>query len=78
MNKLKKLAVAVLAVAGVAMTGLAGCTSMQVADLARAEGAPVHEETRQADETKVSRPLSGYGYMGGYRYRRFAAVAKAT
>ena len=68
MNKLKKLALAVLAVAG-----LSGCTSMQVADLAKVEGAPV-----QSDETKVSRPLSGYGYMGGYRYRRFAAVVKAT
>ena len=74
MNKIKKLAVAVLAVAA-----LSGCTSMQVADLARVEGASVKaEETKQAEETKVSRPLSGYGYMGGYRYRRFAAVVKAT
>ena len=68
MNNIRKLAVAVLAV-----TGLTGCTSMQVADLARAEGAPA-----QAEETRVSQPLSGYGYMGGYRYRRIAAVAKAT
>ena len=68
MNKLKKLAVAVLVV-----VGLSGCASAQIADLARAESTPV-----QADETKVSRPLSGYGYMGGYRYRRFAAAAKAT
>jgi hypothetical protein len=68
MNKFRKLAAAVLAVAG-----LAGCTSMQIADLARAEGAPVRSE-----ETKVSRPLSGYGNMGGYRYRRFAAVVRAT
>jgi hypothetical protein len=68
MNNMKKLAVAVLAVAA-----LSGCTSMQVADLARVEGTPA-----QADEAKVSRPLPAYGYMGGYRYRRLAAVAKAT
>ncbi len=65
MNTMKKLAVAVLAVAA-----LSGCSSMQVSDLARAGATPV-----QAEETKVSRPLPGYGYMGGYRYRRFAAVA---
>ncbi len=68
MNRMKKLAVAVLAVAG-----LSGCTSMQVADLARVEAAPVQNE-----EARVSRPLSSYGTMGGYRYRRFTAVAKAT
>lgn len=71
MNKVKKLAVAVLAVAG-----LSGCTSMQIADPGAADGAQAR--TVQGEETKVSRPLSGYGYMGGYRYRRFAAVAKAT
>ena len=60
-NKMKKLAAAVLAVAG-----LSGCTSMQVADLAP-----------QAEETKVSRPLPGYDYLGGYRIRRFAAMPAA-
>ncbi len=65
MGTMKKLAVAVLAVAA-----LSGCASTQVADLARADSAPV-----QVEETRVSRPLPGYGYMGGYRYRRFAAVA---
>ena len=68
MNKMKKLAVLVFAV-----VGFSGCASTQVADLARADGM-----SAQTDETKVSRPLSGYGNMGGYRYRRFAAVAKAT
>lgn len=67
MDRFRKLAVAVVAVAGVS-----GCASMQVADLARPQGAPA-----QVEETKVSRPLSGYGNMGGYRYRRLAAVAKA-
>jgi len=64
-NKMKKLAVAVLAAAG-----LSGCSSMQVAELSRSEGA-----SAQAEETRVSRPLPAYGNMGGYRYRRFAAVA---
>jgi hypothetical protein len=68
MNNIKKLAVLVFAVAG-----FSGCATTQVAELATAQGAQA-----PADETKVSRPLSGYGYMGGYRYRRFAAVAKAT
>lgn len=64
MNKTKKLALAALAVAA-----LSGCTSMQVSQLARPD-APV-----QAEEVKVLRPLQSYGTMGGYRYRRFAAVA---
>ena len=46
-NKMKKLAAAVLAVAG-----LSGCTSMQVADLARTDAKPA-----QAEEAKVIRPL---------------------
>jgi uncharacterized protein YceK len=64
-NKTKKLALAVLATAV-----LSGCSSMQVAELSRAGAVPA-----QAEETKVMRPLPGYGSMGGYRYRRFAAVA---
>jgi hypothetical protein len=67
MNKMKKLAVAVLAVAA-----LSGCASAQIADLARADGMKP-----QAEEAKVSRPLPAYGYMGGYRYRRLAAVTVA-
>ena len=66
-NKMRNLAAAVLAVAG-----LSGCTSMQVADLARTDAKPA-----QADEAKVIRPLQSYGSMGGYRYRRFAAVPAA-
>jgi hypothetical protein len=67
-NNVKKLAAAVLAVAG-----LSGCTSMQVADLARTDAKP-----EQAEEAKVMRPLQSYGTMGGYRYRRFAAVSVAS
>jgi hypothetical protein len=66
-NKMKKLAAAVLAVAG-----LSGCTSMQVSELARADPMPA-----QAEESKVMRPMQSYGSMGGYRYRRFAAVPAA-
>ena len=64
-NKMKKLAAAVLAAAA-----LSGCSSMQVSELARADATPA-----QADESRVSRPLPGYNAMGGYRMRRFAAVA---
>ena len=70
-NKTKKLALAVLAVLGAA--ALSGCTSMQVSELARTDATPA-----QAEETKVMRPLQSYGSMGGYRYRRFAAVAAAS
>lgn len=69
MNKTKKLALAVFAVAG-----MSGCTSMQVASLASADQAPASA----AVEQKVSRALPSYGSMGGYRYRRFAAVAAAS
>ena len=64
MNKMKKLAVAVVAVAG-----LSGCASTPVAELAAAELAqpPVAEK-------KVIRALPSYGNMGGYRYRRFTVV----
>ena len=65
MEKMKKVAFAVLAV-----IGMSGCASTQVADLARADA-----EQAQAAEHKVSRALPSYGSMGGYRYRRLAAVA---
>ena len=65
MNNTKKLALAVLAAAA-----LSGCTSMQVAELGRTDAKPA-----QAEEAKVMRALPSYGSMGGYRYRRFAAVA---
>ena len=67
MNKMKKLAVLVFAVAG-----FSGCASTQVSGPDRTVALPA------AAERNVSQPLSGYGYMGGYRYRRIAAVAKAT
>jgi outer membrane lipoprotein SlyB len=63
MNKnLKKLAVAALAVAG-----LAGCATTQTVSRSAPDGA-------QAAERQVSRPLRSYGSLGGYRYRRFVAV----
>ena len=68
MNKMKKLAVAFLAVAG-----LSGCASTQIADLARHDPAPAVEQQPQ-----VSRATQNYGSMGGYRYRRFAAVAPSA
>jgi PBP1b-binding outer membrane lipoprotein LpoB len=73
MNKMKKLAYAVFAV-----VGMSGCTSMQVASLASADQAPASVAQKQAVEHKVSRALPSYGSMGGYRYRRFAAVAAAS
>ena len=68
MNNMKKLAVAFLAVAG-----LSGCASTQIAELARHEPAPAVVEQPQ-----VSRATASYGSMGGYRYRRFAAVAPSA
>lgn len=62
MTRMKKLAVAVLAVAG-----LSGCATNQVAGGSRPDAAPVAEQ-------QVLRSLPSYGSMGGYRYRRFAAV----
>lgn len=64
MNKMKKLAVLVFAV-----VGFSGCASTQVAGPDRAGAAPA--------EQSVSRALPSYGYMGGYRYRRLAAVTVA-
>ena len=69
MNKMKKVAVAVFAVAA-----LSGCASTQVAELARPDR-PVVAEPQQAT---VSRATQSYGSMGGYRYRRFAAVAPSA
>jgi hypothetical protein len=66
MNNTKKLAIGFFAV-----VGLSGCASTQIADLARHDPAP-------AAEQKVSRPTQSYGNMGGYRYRRFAAVAPSA
>lgn len=65
MEKMKKLAFAVFAI-----IGISGCASTQVADLARPDAAPA-----QVADQKVIRALPSYGSMGGYRYRRFAAVA---
>lgn len=68
MNKMKKMAVAVFAVAA-----LSGCASTRVAGPSGADAAqpPVAEK-------KVLRALPSYGTMGGYRYRRFAAVAASS
>ncbi len=68
MNKMKKLAFAVIAVAG-----MSGCASTRIAELAGAN-VPV----ANAVEPQVLRPVQSYGTMGGYRYRRFAAVAAAS
>jgi hypothetical protein len=71
MNKMKKTAFALCA--GLAVCGMSGCASTQVASLAHADAAqaPVAEQ-------KLSRALPSYGSMGGYRYRRFAAVAATS
>lgn len=66
MDKMKKLAVAVLAVAG-----LSGCATGRNADLSKTEAAP-------AVEQQVSRPTQSYGSLGGYRYRRFVAVSASA
>lgn len=68
MKKMKMLAVSVFAV-----VGFSGCASTQIADLARVNAAPA-----PVAEPQVLRPLQSYGSMGGYRYRRFAAVAAAS
>ncbi len=68
MNKMKKLAVLVFAVAG-----FSGCASTQVASPDRMDAA-----SAKPAEQAVSRALPSYGNMGGYRYRRFAAVTSAT
>ena len=68
MNNTRKLAVAVLAVAG-----LSGCASTRIAELARTEAAPAAVEQHE-----VSRPAQSYGSMGGYRYRRLVKVTIAA
>ena len=67
MNKMKKLAVLVFAVAV-----FPGCASTQVAGPDRVDAAPA-----KTAEQSVSRALPSYGSMGGYRYRRLAATAVA-
>jgi hypothetical protein len=71
MNKMKRLACA--ACAGLAIAALGGCATTQVAGVASTDAAPARMEERM-----VLRPLPSYGTMGGYRYRRFAAVAVAS
>lgn len=66
MNKMKKLAVAVLAVAA-----LSGCATTRTAE-------PVKAYAEPAAEQQVSRPTRSYGSLGGYRYRRFVAVSIAA
>ena len=68
MDSVKKLAFAVIAA-----IGLSGCASTQIAQLAGAEPAPA-----PVAEQKVLRALPSYGAWGGYRHRRFAAVAAAS
>jgi uncharacterized protein YceK len=67
MNKMKKLAVLVFAVAG-----FSGCASTQVSSMAR----PDAPQARAA-EPQVMRPMQSYGSLGGYRYRRFASASAA-
>lgn len=67
MNRMKKLAVAVLAV-----LGFSGCASTQLAGVAQSDAAQA-----PVAQTKVSRAMPSYGSMGGYRYRRLVAVAAA-
>ena len=69
MNKTKKLAVALLAVAS-----LSGCASTQVAELASGRDMQAAPQAQIA-EPRVSRALATYGSRGGYRYRRFASAA---
>jgi uncharacterized protein YceK len=66
MDKARKFAVAVLAVAG--LSGCASTRSMDAEqqDVARGAAAPAQQQ--------VSRPAQSYGSMGGYRYRRLVAV----
>jgi len=65
MNRMKKLAVAVLAAAAVS-----GCANTPAADRAQSEAAP-------AAEKRVLKALPSYGSLGGYRYRRFASAASS-
>jgi hypothetical protein len=71
MKKMNKLAFAVCA--GLAAFGSFGCASNQVAELSGPDAAQP-----PAAERTVIRALPSYGSMGGYRYRRFAAVSTAS
>ena len=71
MNRMKKSVFAVCA--GLAALGMSGCASTQVSGLAGADATPA-----AAVEMQVMRPLPSYGTRGGYRYRRFAAVAATS
>ncbi len=64
MNKMKKLAVAVLAAAG-----LSGCATTRTAEPVKSFAEPA------AEQQQVSRPTRSYGSLGGYRYRRFVTVS---
>ena len=66
MNKTKKWAFAVLVVCG-----MSGCASMRNAEPVRADAMP-------AADVQVLRALPSYGSYGGYRYRRFVAVAATS
>jgi hypothetical protein len=71
MNRMKKAAFAVCT--GLAFAAVGGCASTQGSGLASTDATPARVEQPQ-----VLRPLNSYGTMGGYRYRRFAAVAAAS
>lgn len=65
MNKMRKLAIAVLVLAA---AGLSGCATTRTAEPVNAIAEPA------AEQQQVSRPTRSYGSLGGYRYRRFVAV----
>jgi hypothetical protein len=52
---------------------MSGCASMHTAESSGADAIPA-----MAADLQVIRPLPSYGTMGGYRYRRFAAVSAAS
>lgn len=56
-------------VAVLALAGLAGCASTQVA--------PGSDVQAAAEPQQVSRPAPTYGSMGGYRYRRLVVTPVA-
>jgi predicted small secreted protein len=58
------------AVAVLAVAGLAGCASTQVA--------PGSDVQAAAEPQQVSRPAPTYGSMGGYRFRRLVATPVAS
>jgi hypothetical protein len=64
MNTVRTMAAVVLVAAG-----LGGCASTRSAGGGPADG------TAPQEPRMVSQPLNSYGSLGGYRYRRLAAVA---